>query len=374
MKAKTFLFAVLAATMTLASCDKSENEMGGSNTGQQPKSVTIKLANVQAPQSKTRGSQAPVQDNDAAKLNSFTIFFVDAAGKFYEGYAASDTEKKTKLKRTYTANETVPTFHYLDASVTKVIVVGNPKWTTEPANEAALKTQTKVNIADEQDVDNLVLFGEAGLAKKNPAADEAGHTETYVANVNVLPLVARLEIGSFEYEQVDDATTRNYTSLTLNHMAVNTYMGTCQYGGTTEGLVNASISSSTVWSYLEGLTTGWYNDKGMNITLNADNTYKYAVDFTAENAQVFAYNVFAGTVPQVVLGMSGTKADGNTAALYLVTKGLGTNGEFKAGYVYRMNATSPFVFNDEDLGNPDKCVEVTVTPKEWTVIAVSPEF
>lgn len=372
MRVKSLLMAAFVASMTLVACDKSENEMGDPNQGTQSKSVTIKLANVQAPQSATRNLQAPV--SGSAKLNKFTIFFVDGAGKFYEGYAASDVTKNDALTRTYTSTDEIPTFHYLDPAVTKVIVVGNPAWTTEPANEEALYGVTAA-IVDQQNVNNLILVGDALLAKKDTPEEEVpSHTEVYTATVNILPLVARLEIGAFEYAlTLEEGATRNYTSLSLNQLAVNNYYGTSDYVNSVSGLVNTSISSSSVWPYLEGLTAGWYTDE-MTITLNADNEYKHNVDFNADDAQIYAYNVFPTQVPQVILGLSGTKTDGSTSALYLATKGLNGASEFKAGYVYRMNAASPFIFTDDDLSNPDKCVEMTVTVEPWTVVAVTPDF
>lgn len=368
MNVRNLLLTALVASMALVSCDKSENEMGDPNQGTQSKSVTIKLANVQAPQSATRGQQAPV--SGSAKLNNFTIFFVDGAGNFYEGYAASDVTRKTALARTYTSTDAIPTFHYLNSAVTKVIVVGNPAWTTEPANEEALYDVTAA-IADQQNVDNLILVGDAQLAKKNTPEEEVpSHTEVYTANVSILPLVARLEIGAFEYALTsEEGATRNYASLTLNQLAVNNYYGSSDYENNVTDAVITSISSSSVWPYLEGLTAGWYTDGITSIVLNADNEYKYN-----NETQVFAYNVFPTQVPQVILGLSGTKADGSTSALYLATNGLHGADAFQAGYVYRMNATSPFIFTDDDLSNPDKCVEMTVSVEPWTVVAVTPDF
>ncbi len=38
--------------------------------------------------------------------------------------------------------------------------------------------------------------------------------------------------------------------------------------------------------------------------------------------------------------------------------------------IYVMN----FAFSDEDLDNPQKCVEVTVDVMSWDVVPVTPEF
>lgn len=380
MRVRNFFLMALAASMALVSCDKSENDLAPADTS--TKSVTVKLANVQAPV-KVRSTQPAVQDDTKAKLNTFTIFFVDANGNFYEGYEASDTKKENDpVDRTFTVGTdgtipTIPTYHYIDAKVTKVIVVGNPKWTTEPTNEKALKDLT-VEIEDQQNVDQLVLIGEDPL-KTNTAEKEGvdGHTNAYIANVNLLPLVARLEVGAFFYAKVDDATEREYASMLLNHLAINNYNGTCTYGKTPSDLQNAPINEETAWPFLENLDAAWHNDNNMNITLDVTTTPEYTYDVDVANTNVFAYNVFAGTVPQLILSMTGTKADNTTAPLYLATSGLGVT-TFEAGHVYRMDIATghnnPFKFDDGVFKSPDKCVDVTVDVIEWTVEWVTPEF
>lgn len=375
MKVRSFLLTALAASMTFVACDNNDNEMGQlDNT---PKSVTIKLANLQ--KNVTSRSLNENVTSEAAKLNNFTIFFVDGTGKFHEGYAAADVTKDTPLKRDYNAGDNIPTFHYLDASVTKVIVVGNPTWAedAEPENERKLKELT-AEVGTLQNVENLVLVGEEPLTRNTQGENEKvpGHTEAYKADVSILPLIARLEISAFEYSEDTDGQ-RDYTKIAINQVAVNNYYGTTTFENTNSDLVNATIDKATIWPYLENLGDGWFNDQ-LTEAIELDNTNQYKHDMLAEvtTANVFAYNVPAGTaVPQVIVRLTGTKADNETAPLYLATKNLnGAENKFQAGYIYRMDAESPFSFTDSDLGNPDKCVDVTVTVKPWTVVAVTPEF
>lgn len=383
MRVRNFFLMALAASMALVSCDKSENDLAPADTS--TKSVTVKLANVKAPV-KVRSTQPAVQDGTTAKLSKFVIFFVDANGNMdYEGYEASDTKKENDpVTREFEVGAdgtipTIPTYHYISAAVTKVIVVGNPTWETAPTTEEALKEIT-VEIEDQQDVDDLVLIGEDDLTARIPENENVdGHTNAYLANVDLLPLVARLEIAAFHYAKVDEATERDYASMALNHLAINNYNGTCTYGKTASDLQTATINDETVWPFLENLTAAWHNDNNMNITLDATTTPEYIndVDVDGEGVNVYAYNVFAGTAPQLVLGMVGTKADNTTAPLYLATRSLSINN-FVAGHVYRMDIATghdnPFRFNDGHLNSPDKCVDVDVEVIPWTVEWVIPEF
>lgn len=385
MKVRNFFLMALAASMALVSCDKSENDLASADTS--TKSVTVKLANVKAPV-KVRSTQPAVQDGTTAKLSKFVIFFVDANGSMeYEGYEASDTKKeKDPVTREFTVGDdgtipTIPTYHYISADVTKVIVVGNPTWTTAPTTEEALKEIT-VEIEDQQNVDNLVLIGDDELTLRVPENENVeGHTNAYLAEVNLLPLVARLEVAAFRYELQDGKTERDYASMALNHLAINNYNGTCTYGKTVSDLQGTTtIDDETVWPFLENLTAdAWHNDNNMNINLNATTTPEYTndVDVDGEGVTVYAYNVFAGTAPQLVLGMVGTKADNTTAPLYLATRSLSINN-FEAGHVYRMDIATghdnPFKFDDGNLHSPDKCVDVEVKVIPWTVEWVTPEF
>ena len=377
MKGKSFLLTALVASMTFVACDNNDNEMGQlDNT---PKSVTIKLANLQ--KNVTSRSLDENVTSNAAQLNNFTIFFVDGAGNFHDGYAATDVTKDVPLDRDFNAGDDIPTFHYLDASVTKVIVVGNPTWAedAEPTDETALKALTAA-VANLQNVEDLVLVGEENLVKNTQENENVpGHTEAYKAEVSILPLIARLEISAFEYLEDTDGG-RDYDKIAINQVAVNNYYGTTTFANANSDLVNATIDKTTIWPYLENLGTGWFNDE-LADAIKLDNTNQYKHDMLAEvttenpTANVFAYNVPAGiAVPQVIVRLTGTKETKETP-LYLATRTLnGADNKFQAGYIYRMNAESPFSFKDTDLGNPDKCVDVTVEVKPWTVVAVTPEF
>ena len=78
--------------------------------------------------------------------------------------------------------------------------------------------------------------------------------------------------------------------------------------------------------------------------------------------------------------LTGTEG-GVESPLYLMTSALkvkNANNEMEAltaeditaGNVYRM----AMKFDDNNLQNPEKCIEVSITVDEWVVVAVTPEF
>ncbi|MDR1743004.1 MAG: hypothetical protein LBR48_04195 [Dysgonamonadaceae bacterium] len=381
MKIKTFFLTALAASMIFVSCSKDEQQQSPTDTAL--KTVQVSLANL------TRGYQDPVATGDKATLNNFQIFFVDASGAFYNGYAATDLTKTTPLETYFSLVSDIPsTYHYIDANVTKVIVVANygSKITTA-ANETALKALSTV-IVNQQNVANLWMIGEAALV--SGGTDDAGHTSNiYTANVSVVPLVARIEVGAFQYNEYDPDGTgpepagRKYEELALTQLAINNYGGTSTLAPAVSGGVSATINNTTVFTFLDGLISGWYTD-ALSVTMDGtESPTAWLHDEEDANGKVWAYNVFpqSGVVPQLILRLTGTlpavppATTGVTEALYLATSAL-TGYTAQRGYVYKMTVDSntPFAFDDDDLENPEKCVVVSVTVTPWTVVAVTPVF
>ena len=59
-------------------------------------------------------------------------------------------------------------------------------------------------------------------------------------------------------------------------------------------------------------------------------------------------------------------ADGDKAALYLATKGFSPAVTSDVAKIYQVK----FEFDDGDLANPQKCVEVSVDVVAWDVVPV----
>ena len=78
MKVKNLVLMALVATMGLVSCSKDEHE-DGVKTDTMPKSVTIKLPNIQKTV-KSRATGDAMKGGSQVALENFKVFFVDAAG------------------------------------------------------------------------------------------------------------------------------------------------------------------------------------------------------------------------------------------------------------------------------------------------------
>lgn len=371
MKTFRIMCAALVAAMTLASCQKEQ--AGKDNGPQQPKSITVSLSNVQTP---VKSFNAPVNDGTIAKVNNFQVFFANAAGtEFYKGLAADGTEMDHYIT-VNTAADLTQTFHFVDPNVEQVLVVANLSDSEATyADVETLKAQV-IEIASQQDVDDLVLFGYDDSLEASSEDHESAHhpSKVYTAAVEIAPLVARIEIVDFE---TIFPTNSAFESVTVNQIAFNDYYTKADLTGAVSSVpadhVDADIDATTVKAYLDGLTgTPWSDDKLEATMTPAANTATFA------DSKVYAYNFFpvaAATqgdkagYPQLVIGAESKDVQGRTVDQFLFTKSFNNVASgFESGKVYKV----AFTFEATKLENQLKCVEMTVTVKEWIVVNVTP--
>lgn len=362
MKLRSLLLMALASTAFIACNDKEDA------TPQSPKSVTINLANV-VQGTKSAGGDV-LTENSPITLSKYQIFFSDGTN-LYTAKQANATADADQYIDASDGNLTGDRqFHFLPASVNKVILIGNRNEITNATTEADL--DLALNIGDEQDADNLTLYAESGLTVKTPS--HADGNPLYSATLAPKPRIARLFVKSF------NCTFSNkplYEKLNLEMLALNNYYKKWTLVGTDTPTEpnNTTLTAENVWNWFAGKTKAWDNDvfegtaatEPYNtgaISLTSANTSKTGVNLY--------YHIFAGTtVPQLVL-----RASGDNTPLYLLTVRFvkeGTNEEitnWEAGMIYEMD----FNFADTDFSQPDKCIDITVTPVNWKVTVVTPEY
>lgn len=368
MKLNKLVMVALVALGAVA-CEKSDKGIDD----QSPKSVTINLANVQAG---SRSMGDPLEETDKVVLERFQVFFTDGT-TLYLGKKA-DGKEADHYFATAQGNLNPETFHFLPANVNQVIVVGNMDKIDVINGETkveVLEKELAIEIQQEEQIGALSLYGEKVLTKSQDT-DKEGHA-LYTANVEVAPRIARIEIANFTCNFAETEADREYKAFTINHVALNNYytktiLSTAE--AQEDDLENTVINSGSVEPFFEGLEDGWNNDKfavPLELTWDANTKAVGAVD------EVLAYNFFPGAKPQIVVRMTGTKNEENAqpAPTFLVTLNLkdgeGTSiDEFVAGTIYKIN----FVFNENDPDQTEKCIDVTVTPVNWSVVTVTPEF
>lgn len=353
MKTKIFSLLALAASTLFVACNNDENGNPVSPE-QAPKSVTIKLANVVTKTRNAGGNIIPA--GTAVALSSYQIFFSDGTSL----YQAKTADNQTPADQYIDANDlvegTLPdelSFHFLPAAVNKVIVIGN-RAQISPTSEAEL--DLALNLADEQDVDNLTLYATSLLTSKTPVHED--QNPLYEATLTLAPTIARLYIKGFSCTFSDPS----YSELHLQAMALNNYYTTNTLATNTVGGPQfLSLNDSNVWNWFSGLANDFSNDQ-LDIQLTPSSN-------TATSDLYYHFFPTSGTIPQLVL-----RAEGDGTPLYVATinfsKVGGGSVEWKAGTIYEME----FAFEDTDFDQPQKCIDVTVNPVDWVVVPVTPEF
>ena len=348
MKITNLMLVALAASMTFVACSKDDGAPAGQGT---PKSVTIKLANVVTPSRSSDGE--PIGAGEAVTLTKYQVFFSDGTNLYPAKEVDNQTAAVQYFDYTTEAVPTVRNFHFLPAAVNEVIVIGNHAEIKDATTKAQL--DLALSIADEQDEDNLTLYATSALTPKTP--EHADNNPLYEANLTLAPTIARLYVKGFTYKE-DVTGNRKYTELKLEKLALNNYYTTNTLASkTTGGLTNEPLDKSTVWDWFAGLQGGFHND-----------ALPYTLTPTAPSATSdLYYHIFAGLQPQLALRLTG---DGTP--LYLATKSFTGDKPitWEAGYIYEME----FAFSDTDFEQPDKCIDIKVTPVNWVVVTVTPEF
>ena len=394
MRLSKLMLGMAVAAVSFAACNKEDITP---SVEQGNKSVTLSLANVL--QTKSASNQVAPGEDKEIKLNSFQVFFSDGTTL----YSPKNVDGKGTATTRFTQQEPdgLYEFHFLPKAVDRVIVVGNMdelNVTTYAALEAAVENLT---VGGEQNPANVRLMGIDTVLEPGETEHAAGnntgiqHPDPYVhADVNLSPAVARFEITGFEYALKTGAEKRNYTTMTVDNLSIRNYYTKAKVNfanvPTTEepDLLNfgGALTKENVYvDYFNklGENQGWWLDK-VGTTLAAD-AYAAVVNVpgateTEPAKDCYAYNVFPGALPQFLMQLTGAEG-GVESPLYLMTSALKvknannemvalTAEDITAGNVYRMAMR----FDDSNLQNPEKCIEVSITVDEWVVVAVTPAF
>ncbi len=381
MKLKSFLLMALAASTTLAACDKSESS--GPGPDKMPKSITVTLPNI-AP--KVRAIGDAIADNSKVELKNFQIFFVNAADAAvdYTGdeptYFSSET---TENFETVAAQK--HTYHFLPATVTKVVVVGNIGETTYANVKTLVKEVPNDSGSGEGKHPDYPLYGVGNLTEGgNPVPDGEGHQNVYSATVNLQPCVSRFEIYGFEYKAATAPDVNLYTSVGVKKIALNHFYTKYNFVSkdpVEEGKVWDNPDQSTAWTWIEGRTE--WCDNLTDLTLEPGDA-KFVDGTILDESKIneakgiitygLAHVKDKANNPELLVALRGKTSGGTEEPFYLHAKFNGdanaSVGAFQSGKIYR----AFFSFDDEDIKQPQRCVQLSVSVAAWEVVAVTPEF
>lgn len=402
MKFFNLMLAASMAAMVFSSCSKEEG--GADISDKSLKSVTISLANVKAQAAaQTMGTRSAldkeIEGGTQVKLTNFQVFFSDGTN-LYLGKAADGSPMSHFFVGENMNTETSKSFHFLPASVNKVIVIGNVRdakgavissgdtsiTVTEGTSteENTLQNVLNLQIDEQQNAEELTLYGDCTTLQPKQedhnSGDNAHANPVYEAEVNIAPLVARIEVKNIECTEFG-----SYAEFKLEKFAFNNYYKNIAADTKTPSEIKRTvITSENVFDYFNALektegTTPWHWEEFSNAVLaKSDKTkvtdnpfyYHFFVDGKEFTGDKINGNETEG-YPQLLLkltGYSGANQSGTETPLYLATTTLNSKGtpitQFEAGKIYQVS----FSFSEDNISQPDKCIEVTVKVASWTIV------
>lgn len=369
MKSTKYFLPVLTSLAVLASCKEADNSE--LDLSQVKKSVTITIANLadsRAPIDEFTPDEEGVGPLVVDQKDLFAVF-ADAAGTIVgvpkslasTNFATGDIELDEEEKvGTYS-------FHELPSSIMQVAVT-NLAVTNGITTLTALKATYDDNIAQGELADSDVpVWDQKSLVLTGTDTHTSGVLEFYTATMTVNALLARIEIGSIQCEDLSATAVEGvyprYRSLTLEEI----------------GLVYGTAPANA----------GDLKDVFPDATALASGSNTYMVTKTVDEVPVskpgvFAYNVVPTPVTNIpgihlkIKAATRNLPEGTEVAvpagllpLYVKTKSLGdeiTANGIEPGKIYQIN----YIFTCADVKGENEnpsliCVDVVVTVQNWNV-------
>lgn len=385
MKTFRIMCAALLAAMTLASCQKEQEQTPASKN---LKSVEVKLNNV-APVTRAIGGLGESLEGKNIQLNSLQFFFSDGTtlyeAKDVDGNKA-DVYFDAEELAAYNGNISAK-FHFLPAAVKKVLIVGNH---TEMVATTETSLDKELEIVNYQDVTKFPLYAEGtlGAAQSNTHnnAENGNHlSNVYSVNLDVYPHVARFEITGIGCT----LPLGSGKIVKVVSMAFADFHDRCDFRtGNSHTLRSVLLNQQDIYTYFQSQMSPskWNNDffNGQNGQPNTGNSHPL-IELTTENSFVetdIAYNFFCKGAPSPLLLLNIIEYENQQA----FEENNGTPGYLHTN-VYRLNSTEPVTtfepgkiyrmairFSEDDLQHQERCLDINLKVAEWIVINVTPEF
>ncbi len=307
---KTFIKSALAVCIALTTLVGCSTEDVSKNKGNGEKTVRIKLSTRS-----TRAAGQHINNETAVTMNDAAIYFASGTTivTMYEILeTGGDLDEGTVNQG---ALESGVEFTNLPASVDKVYVFGNLPGGTYPTSgniTTLFNVATKLTLASQTDEDggvaNVSLYGVGDVVLDEDAEVAEGENEKHKATVNVVPVVARFEIGTIEatYEE-NDPFTSTVKSFSLDGIYLDNYYATIGFDGTAGTLMGISNDPDDYPG--EDYADEMMDESGFVAMDGVAGYISQTIDPDGENQQpaVWSYNLLAATgakMPSIVVKIS----------------------------------------------------------------------
>lgn len=424
MKTKQVSLAILAS-MTLFACSNNE-DVNVPSSDNAPKTVVMKLEGL----SGSSRSTDPTTTENKVSVHDIAVIFYANGGAIYQA------EKITVGTADWTTITTTgKTYQDVDASVNKVMVIGNygalstntegavPSDAASLANTQAsellgkqlsLKSQNQSGTEKIDGTDGttstkaeITLFGTDVLERVG---------ENYQAEVTIAPIVSRIEVKSvsctFE-DPIEGVGVEKSATVTVNGIGMFDYYNTMTLDGTNvtnymadgDQILLPGDAEATSGQYKLFETSedwGWAYDAtstGYNNVLKDESLTGSPIEMTttASGEATFAYNFFPVQSTTTINGTPSTLTDQVLANVVLSVKVEGdddaaTKDHFittnfrkqneetvitpEPGKIYQFDyaVSTNNIRENEEWGQDGITAVVKVTVASWSIVPVDPSF
>lgn len=416
MKLKQFGL-LTAASLALVACSNESDPVLGGETGG-PKKVVLKLDGISQGATKSTDPNTG-EGNKKVSLKDIAVFLYADGGSIYK--AVEYTSDSPEWENMATSGVT---FDGIDPAVNKVMVIGN---------YANLKTEMSLGAATSFENTNAadLLTKAVNLKSQNVSAQESGEDPatstkavmtlfgktadnikdsdgdgTYEANVQIAPIVSRLEVRKVTCTFVDpvgDGISKSAT-VEVNGIGLFDYYNTITLDGTAlTGLMDATkiLEPTSVEEAPEGSYKFLGDDASWNWAYDKTASPEYSNTLTESNTELkksdasatFAYNFFPVAVGTTIDGTPSEQTDQVLANIrlsvkvtdseespknYVVTTAFrNESGDVVVpapGKIYQLDYSFETTNIREDWGDDNIKVNVIVTTKDWEIVPVTPSF
>ncbi len=375
MRLTKLMLAAFVAVIAMVSCSKELQTPEDTSL----KTVEVSLENVIM----TKGAAGDkISANDKVKVNNFKIFLTD--GSYSTPYSAK-REDGTDAPTYFTSASDlsqIKKFHFVDHKCTKIVVVAN-------MGDVTLEQVMNINtpIAEQQDQNSLVLYGESDLTATGEEHTQEGttkYTEVYKAEVMLKPTIARFEVDGFVTKFSDTPKFSKVAVTAIGfqhyfpHLSANTNDSKLNIVGSGNHVrpVSNLDSESEVFGWFNGSSsTGWFADR-----------FNPALEMTPaapkkDTPNKLAYHFYAGeAIPEMMITVL---VGDNPTPAYVYAKSYKSGNtnitQLEAGKIYRMSAAGEVgadgsIEIPDDLDPIQRCLDIKVEVVDWTVEVITPEF
>ena len=398
MKTKQVSLAILAS-MTLFACSNNE-DVNVPSSDNAPKEVILRLDGIAANVSRSTDANT-TNEGTAVSVSNIAVILYDANGDIYvcDEITADNSDPDWAI----ITGETGKKYEAVDPNVDRVMVIGNTSTINNFSTIAAvgqpiskvneltidLKSQNQAGTGtDTSTKGNLTLYGDEELTRDyDQETTNADGIEVYSAHVEILPLIARIEVKNIKCTfKPDGAPITGISSFNVLGIGIVDYYNQLTLGTQTvveDSWMDAKTTANSDGKILPPSTQdtpaeGSYifckqTEPDANWSWAFDNITSTTLTSSRSNNDVqtvektFAYNFFPSTeIANVRLYLQSNNND-----RFVVTANF--NQTPQRGYIYQFE----YAFDETVPGSWDKDqknVYITVEAVPFTIVNVTPDF